>query len=1285
MTSILLAYYNGKNPKIQTQIEFIQQSNSRKDAFFFQEENEFVIAETASNVLSTDSGYFGKQLLEEMHRFPNREVKVLVVFDYGVSFSTQNELLHRVGLEYTLKKQYDNFPIALIEVSLDDLYQTKEKLMSISSVNHFYLDSTYKVDYQDTPSSSVLVDEENWWLDAIGATELPFDGSGMRIAILDTGIYSEHVDFASKTTEISHINFASDEGFRNSSDYFDIHGHGTHVAGIAAGNGASSSGKYQGVAPGASLLNVKTLDNNGGITDSDVLDAVDWIITQDNADIISMSFRTKFQEGVYHPISVALESAANHGIIPVAAAGNYGPLHLTGIHPGSTPSVISVGAINRNLKLTSFSSIGPSYMNDVIPDVLAPGHEIIAPESRNSLIGYSRRYTDSQISGSGLNSDYLALSGTSMATPMVSGAIALILEAYPNLTPEGVRAALYQGAYLPDHYVGMYGANGIGAGIINVTASINWLDSLSDPYEIVQAFPDIIPYEPVDLLKYPGDSQIFNISIFSAKNTSKSLDIILPDSQNLNFATNTTSLTYSNHSVQHLQFELKILENATIGMETGSILINDSGTGDLLEQIDYAVNITFPIGRVYFDSLHGLNDLYPEWPSGYSQIEIYDAMKILHNSGYKLVYEMENWTKTTQSQLKSRLLTQDLLSTMDIVVLQTPVLSYTDMELDALKYFLENNGSILLLGTNYETMAVDSLNSLLNHLNTTISINNENILDYTDRGFGYALDKHQVSDLDVDSPVFDNEEQFEFWYGATLEVGLHAESIASLQDKTVVASHESQSGGKVVVWSDFHWMRNDVFTNSNEEDHKKIILNLFEYLNQQATYDYRIVSTFNSTIQTSENLELYLSIVDPISGIPINDKINGVSLNASIIFPLETIISLDLLSNGNGIYYNTSFSLGTSNYLPYKIQINITSPSGLITKEYTLFSINESNLVEFGNSTLTSSEISRAPGSENIIEYTGNSLGMNSTLYGSLTPESIYSEHSIRAYKANMTQAGMQYTHTFSISGNEHSGLFVFFTVASSLNNFTSFEVTRSLFRITNHIPEIDEENSFFNTIPFEDTRTDTLFYFQQVSNLGEIDLSVKVNETISYEDDPEDLYIISYYTAATSVSSSFDILYPNTIPTSILSYNNDLQQFKGQFKIPTRLEFYSVKGSTEVSQQSIVSENGQELRYFSTLWITVRDSDGGVEDYLILLYVNIVFDWVNLLEYLPILLVILAVIAITITVVVVLTKRRQKSMFLAQNSANFVKKIYCMHCGRQIDSSYLVCPYCGKELYQNP
>lgn len=716
-----------------------------------------------------------------------------------------------------------------------------------------------------------------------------------------------------------------------------------------------------------------------------------------------------------------------------------------------------------------------------------------------------------------------------------------------------------------------------------------------------------------------------------------------------------------------------------MGLETGTIFINDTGTGDLLEQIDYAINITYPKGRVYFDSLHGMNDLYPEWSSGYSQIEIYDAMNVLHKNGYQLVYEMENWTKSVQSQLTSRLLTPDLLSTVDIVVLQTPVVPYTNIEKNALEEFVINGGSILILGTRYQTMPIYSLNSLLTQLNTDITINGENIFDYIDVGFGYILDKYSVSEVDVNSPIFDTNNQFSYWYGATLETGSNADSIATLQNKTVVAAFDSQTGGRVVVWSDYHWLRNDIFSVTNPEEHEHILLNIFDYLNIQQEEDYILEATFNTTIQSSGNLECYVSLLDSSSNLPIPDRIYGDTLNASIISPDHIFTPLLINSLGTGIYSNASFSLGDSDYRPYTIQINVTASTGVITKEYQLYRINSTSQVEISNPTVSNFEITQQVGSSTLIRYIGNSPGLTSQLYGSLTTDSFYSDNAILEYEFSQTFPTIQHDYTYSISPIDHSGLFVFFAVASSPANHTNFEVTRSMVYVKNHDPEINEDDSFFNSIAFGDTREDDSLYILIVNNRNEIDLTVLAEEPVSYEDQTSELYAIVYYTAAASAGSTFDPLYPNSIPTSVLSYSDG--QFEGQFKIPSSLSFTGDTGSVEISQQSHA-----DYIYFSVLWITVRDTDGGSVDYLLLMSVNIVFDWDSLPDYLPVIFVILAILGITITIVTIIKKRRQKGTPQSQyynNQTGYGRtyQAYCMHCGKQINSKYLVCPYCGKSL----
>ncbi len=575
-------------------------------------------------------------------------------------------------------------------------------------------------------------------------------------------------------------------------------------------------------------------------------------------------------------------------------------------------------------------------------------------------------------------------------------------------------------------------------------------------------------------------------------------------------------------------------------------------------------------------------------------------------------------------------------------------------------------------------MQINSLNTLLTQLNTGISINNENIFDFTDVGFGYILNKYSVSEINTNSPIFESGDEFSYWYGATLEVNSQAESIVSLQSKTIVATHESVSGGKVVVWSDYHWLRNDIYGDVNSADHERILINLFDYMNHQEENEYAISVNFNSTIQTNGDLKLHISMLNSATDLPVTDKMYGSTLNASLISPSQVIYPIELISHGNGIYSNTSFSLLTFDYRPYTLQLNVSSPSGLITKEYLIYRINNTSTIQIGDPYISDVQITRSLGSNTVIQYTGTSPGLTSELYGSLTTESLYSENAIKEYIIGLSPSGVQYSHTFTITGDEPSGLFVFFAIASSSSNFTNFEVSRSLFRIENHNPKIIEEDSYFNTIPFEDTRTETSLYILSVSNNRGLDLTVKVEETISYEDNPEDLYVISYYTAAASAGSTFDLIYPNSIPTSILDYNSVLEQFEGQFEIPSRLYFSGASGLVEVSQQS---QSPEKIIYFSVLWITVRDTDGGSEDYLILMFVNVVFEWVDLLEYLPIIITVLAIIGIAVAILIIVKKRRQTRISQSPYSEMHSVTAYCMYCGKQINTNYLVCPYCGKTL----
>jgi serine protease AprX len=304
------------------------------------------------------------------------------------------------------------------------------------------------------------------------------NGQGVGVAVIDSGI-SFHSALANKVV----ANVSLITGDPSVADAF---GHGTHVAGIIAGNAAPArtvTGLYTGgVAPGAQLVNVRVLGADGVGLTSDVIAGIQWAIanrTRYNIRIINLSIGHPVAEpSATDPLCEAVAEAVQAGIVVVAAAGNdgvdaNGSRVLGGImSPGNSPWAITVGALNTwgtvqrsDDTVATYSSRGPTrYDMAVKPDVAAPGNKIISLEASDSYLAATYSYLHK--AGSGTNG-YMQLSGTSMATPMVSGGVALLLQATPGLIPAQVKMALQAGAtYVPDG-----GLMGAGAGSVNFWAS----------------------------------------------------------------------------------------------------------------------------------------------------------------------------------------------------------------------------------------------------------------------------------------------------------------------------------------------------------------------------------------------------------------------------------------------------------------------------------------------------------------------------------------------------------------------------------------------------------------------------------------------------------------------------------------------------------------------------------------------------------------------------------------------------------------------------------------------
>ena len=304
------------------------------------------------------------------------------------------------------------------------------------------------------------------------------NGQGVGVAVVDSGI-SPHAALVNKVV----ANVSTIAGDPSVSDAF---GHGTHVAGIIAGNSTAAqsvTGLFNGgVAPGVQLVNVRVLGADGTGRTSDVIAGIQWAVAhraQYNIRVINLSLGHPVMEpAATDPLCEAVSQAFQAGIVVVAAAGNdgvsaSGQQILGGINsPGNSPWAITVGSLNTwgtakrtDDTVTTYSSRGPArYDGAVKPDVAAPGNKIVSLEANKSYLPSTYSYLHR--AGNGINS-YMQLSGTSMAAPMVSGGVALLLQGTPGMIPAQVKMALQAGAtYMPE--AGLIGA---GAGSVNFMAS----------------------------------------------------------------------------------------------------------------------------------------------------------------------------------------------------------------------------------------------------------------------------------------------------------------------------------------------------------------------------------------------------------------------------------------------------------------------------------------------------------------------------------------------------------------------------------------------------------------------------------------------------------------------------------------------------------------------------------------------------------------------------------------------------------------------------------------------
>ncbi len=326
------------------------------------------------------------------------------------------------------------------EMSADAAYQ----LAQSSEVRWISIDAEVHSSLLGLGDTRAVVDPPNYYLDTLGIPSVwkqGVTGKGIGVAIIDSGVVRD-ADFT---------NLALIRGFNlNSITPIDLYGHGTHIAGIVAGNGNDSKGKYKGIAPDSTLIGLKVSNDLGLAFESDVVKALQW--TYDNKEkynirVINLSINSGVATS-YHEsaLNAAAEILWFSGVVVVVSAGNSGGqdgYNTVTAAPANDPFLITVGASDERGTsaigddvVAAYSAYGRTKDGFVKPDIIAPGtaiYSVRAPLSPWAVLYSDRLTSDGQ---------YFRLSGTSMAAPMVVGVVALMLQKDPSLTPDQVKYRL---------------------------------------------------------------------------------------------------------------------------------------------------------------------------------------------------------------------------------------------------------------------------------------------------------------------------------------------------------------------------------------------------------------------------------------------------------------------------------------------------------------------------------------------------------------------------------------------------------------------------------------------------------------------------------------------------------------------------------------------------------------------------------------------------------------------------------------------------------------------------
>ncbi len=837
-------------------------------------------------------------------------ISIVAQFQEGLTPDAMVEEIQKANIKSVeIKYVFQLIPMVSLSLASKDV----EQLFEISLINGVELDRKRQISTNTNPIEDFeLADNGNEYIhyDGITGADLMWDegynGTGITIAILDSGIDGNHPDLQDRLIGFKDfVNELDDMDPSDGIDAYDDNGHGTACAWIALGDGTVNGGSFTGIAPGANLLGIKVLDSTGSGEDSDIAYGIEFAVLE-GADVISISLGGEWSDGsfVIDPFVAEIQNAVQEGVSVIVAAGNSGPAAFTINSPGVIEEAITVGASYGDTGVVAFSSVGPVYRTRsdpkgyfMKPDLVAPGYLIVSGRSSGASPIEYPTYNSSLYGTS-----YTRWSGTSASTPIVAGLVALLSQKHLSLTPVEAKASLMMTAT-------DLGVDSMvqGWGLPNVSLASSFL--ISSSRDITLMTPRTYPTLPwsSQVLIVGDDRPPQNVTVISTQPIGVA-NISTSGNMSQYVETNIEQLNIV-AGYSHFGIELTMPEEIPLsaaGFYSGYLNITQGSS--IIAAMSIAFTITLFGGRMTIDMEHHDADIDP--PSHYGYFTEY-----LRERGI-VISEFGNPEDITRSYIDL-----STISGADIFTIMDTETTYTSGEISALHDFVENGGTLLVFSESFQpdtgapTFAIDSYNQILEPFGIQCE---ERSIGFGPNDLGLLYGTNYSGYVEND-PLMDGVSNLYVLQGSTLHVDPSVSNARGLfwedteRTHAIVATAEYGSG-MVFVISDGSTLYDDILYDAinAEADNLQMLRNLAIAITPDSPRIYDVELSIGELGEPA-NVTAYV----------FDDDLDVVSM--SVIGPSGTNLT-GIIVEELGYRFSTSFIFNSGGF--YSVQVEASDTSG---------------------------------------------------------------------------------------------------------------------------------------------------------------------------------------------------------------------------------------------------------------------------------------------------------------------------------------------------------------------